>query len=72
MFLFYWTINRYLNEYQKQYDEAVVDVQRFLSNPINAYVLVKRLTTDLARVESLMQLNSYEGIRYFIMLCNIG
>ncbi|KAG8185444.1 hypothetical protein JTE90_022375 [Oedothorax gibbosus] len=33
-------------EYEKLYNSAIGDVDSFLSNPVNAYLLVKRLTTD--------------------------
>lgn len=41
-------------EYAKEHEEASRDVQSYLSNPINAYLLVKRLTTDWKAVETLM------------------
>lgn len=47
-------LRRFAAEYAKEHDEASQDVQLYLSNPINAYLLVKRLTTDWKEVESSM------------------
>lgn len=41
--------------YQRQHKRANEDVQLYISNPINAYTLVKRLTTDWNQIESLVQ-----------------
>lgn len=45
---------RYADIYQKQHNKAIEDVQLYIANPINAYTLVKRLTTDWKNVESLI------------------
>nr|CAD7265071.1 unnamed protein product [Timema shepardi] len=47
-------LRRQAGEYAKEHEEASQDVQGYLSNPINAYLLVKRLTTDWKQVESFM------------------
>lgn len=47
----------FLEEYEKIYEEASVDVQKYLSNPINAYLIVKRLTSDWKQVEGVMTQN---------------
>ncbi|KAJ8977990.1 hypothetical protein NQ317_004535 [Molorchus minor] len=47
-------LKRYVDIYQKQHNKATDDVQTYVSNPINAYTLVKRLTTDWKQVETLM------------------
>ncbi|KAJ9592145.1 hypothetical protein L9F63_001261, partial [Diploptera punctata] len=47
-------LRRAAAEYAKEHEEASQDVQGYLSNPINAYLLVKRLTTDWKEVESQM------------------
>lgn len=47
-------LKRRAAEYSKEHDEASVDVSAYLSNPINAYLLVKRLTNDWKQTESLM------------------
>ncbi|XP_055381326.1 uncharacterized protein LOC129611927 [Condylostylus longicornis] len=43
-----------LADLQKEHEEANEDVTRYLSNPINAYLLTKRLTTDWKHVESII------------------
>lgn len=52
----------YLEEYENLYQEASSDVSKYLANPINAYLLVKRLTTDWKQVEGFMTQNSGPGI----------
>ncbi|XP_071438685.1 prolyl 4-hydroxylase subunit alpha-1 [Hetaerina americana] len=47
-------LKRFAAEYAKEHYEASQDVQLYLSNPINAYLLVKRLTTDWKEVEATM------------------
>jgi hypothetical protein len=46
--------HRHASEYAREHEEASQDVQGYLSNPINAYLLVKRLTTDWKEVETQM------------------
>ena len=41
-------------EYQREHAEAAADITSYVSNPINAYLLTKRLTTDWKQVENLM------------------
>lgn len=50
-------LRRFAEDYQKQHDDSNSDVQAYLANPINAYLLVKRLTTDWKQVEALMSSN---------------
>lgn len=50
-------LKRYSALYQKQHRKASEDIQQFISNPINAYMLVKRLTTDWKVVENLANLD---------------
>lgn len=45
---------RNVEGYAKEHEEASRNIQQYLSNPINAYLLVKRLTTDWKRVEDLI------------------
>lgn len=42
------------DEYRKVHTEASMDILEYLSNPINAFRLTKRLTTDWREVENLM------------------
>ena len=41
-------------EYQREHDEAAKDVSAYLLNPINAYLLTKRLTSDWKDLEQIM------------------
>lgn len=43
-----------MHEYQKVHSEASADILQYLSNPINAFRLTKRLTTDWREVETMM------------------
>jgi prolyl 4-hydroxylase len=47
-------LRKKVSEYQKEHEAAAVDVSSYLLNPINAYLLTKRLTTDWKDVEQLM------------------
>ncbi|KAG8197753.1 hypothetical protein JTE90_006799 [Oedothorax gibbosus] len=47
-------IKKLKDEYGKLHQVASVDSQTFLANPINAFLLVKRLSTDWKTTESLM------------------
>lgn len=47
-------LKRYVEIYQKHQKLAREDPQSYLANPINAYTLVKRLTTDWSQVETLI------------------
>lgn len=53
---FFLSIFHYRNveDYAREHEEASQNIQQYLSNPINAYLLVKRLTTDWKRVEELI------------------
>ena len=43
------------------YNEAITDVTKYLANPINAYLIVKRLTADWREVENVMSENLGTG-----------
>lgn len=45
---------RNVEGYAREHEEASRNIQQYLSNPINAYLLVKRLTTDWKKVEELI------------------
>lgn len=47
-------LKRHLEEFRKEHDRASRGVQEYLNNPINAYLLTKRLTSNWKEVESLM------------------
>lgn len=42
--------------------EAKLDIEAYVSNPINSYLLTKRLTSDWKILESLMQANIGQGM----------
>lgn len=52
-----------VNEYRREHSEAARDVSAYLSNPVNAFLLTKRLTTDWRYVEKLM---TYEVGKEFL------
>ncbi|XP_055848271.1 prolyl 4-hydroxylase subunit alpha-1-like [Episyrphus balteatus] len=43
-----------VEEYRREHTEASADISTYVSNPINAYLLTKRLTSDWKQVENLM------------------
>lgn len=44
-----------MDDYQREHADASSDITAYVSNPINAYLLTKRLTTDWKQVENLME-----------------
>lgn len=52
---------RILEEYESMYQEAIADVPKYLANPVNAYLLVKRLTSDWKKVEGVISKNAGSG-----------
>lgn len=56
-------LKRYAAIYKKQYNKAAEDVQLYVANPINAYTLVKRLTTDWKEVENLISTDVNSVVR---------
>jgi prolyl 4-hydroxylase len=53
--------SRHAEDYEKEHSIASRDVTNYLSNPINDYLLVKRLTSDWHKTEKLMQDPHYES-----------
>lgn len=47
-------LKKYAELYRKHHERASEDVESYVANPINAYVLVKKMTTDWQQVETLM------------------
>ncbi|XP_049537788.1 prolyl 4-hydroxylase subunit alpha-1 isoform X2 [Anopheles darlingi] len=56
-------LRRKVQEYRREHTEAARDVSAYLSNPVNAFLLTKRLTTDWRYVENLM---TYEVGKEFL------
>lgn len=54
-------LSRHAEDYEKEHSIAARDVTNYLSNPINDYLLVKRLASDWYKTEKLMQDPFYEG-----------
>lgn len=55
---------RLSREYNKLYRAAGNDVETFLSNPVNAFLLVKRLTADWKVAEHLIDASYGRGNCY--------
>lgn len=55
--------------YKKQHELASDDLETYVSNPINAYLLVKRLTADWKQVESLIGMRIGEGTMQNLLTC---
>lgn len=60
----YYYFYRKLIEYEREHSESQDDIPAYLSNPINAYLLTKRLTSDWKEIEKLMSFDV--GSRKFI------
>jgi prolyl 4-hydroxylase len=56
------------DEYQKEHEIASQDTSGYLLNPINAYLLTKRLTTDWKDVEELLTIDV--GLQYIKNVSN--
>lgn len=44
----------YLEMYKKQWMEASRDIQKYLHNPVNAFLMIKRLASDWKEIEKLL------------------
>lgn len=55
-------------EYQREHNEASADITAYLSNPINAFMLTKRLTSDWKSIENVMSFDVGAGKQYFVKL----
>ena len=51
-----------MEEYESMYQEASADVSKYLANPVNAYLLVKSLTSDWKKIERVMSQNIGSGL----------
>lgn len=51
-------LKRHLEIYKKEYDKAMEDIPNYLGNPIHAFTLIKRLTTDLDKLEYNIQIGT--------------
>lgn len=44
-------VSRHLQLYKLEHEKAMEDIPNYLGNPINAFTLIKRLTTDLDDID---------------------
>ena len=57
---------RFRQSFENIHEEASKDPAKYLSNPINAYLLIKRLTSDWKKVETIMNQHIAPGILFSI------
>nr|XP_018912414.1 PREDICTED: prolyl 4-hydroxylase subunit alpha-1 [Bemisia tabaci]XP_018912415.1 PREDICTED: prolyl 4-hydroxylase subunit alpha-1 [Bemisia tabaci] len=55
-------LRRQAKLFEEVQNEAKRDISSFLLNPINAYLLVKRMTVDWKQTEMIMQENLYDNV----------
>ncbi|XP_013181517.1 PREDICTED: prolyl 4-hydroxylase subunit alpha-1-like [Papilio xuthus] len=51
-------LKKHLNLYKKEHGMAMEDIPNYLGNPINAFTLIKRLTTDLDFIEKSIKIGT--------------
>lgn len=56
---------RQIDVYRREHELAMADVDNYLGNPINAFTLIKRLTTDLDVIQNRIKLGT--GKAYYIL-----
>lgn len=44
-----------LTDFEDSHEEGLIDKTNYLSNPLNAFLILKRLTSDYLDVETAMQ-----------------
>ncbi|KAL0881008.1 hypothetical protein ABMA27_002151 [Loxostege sticticalis] len=52
------TLKKHLSLYKREHEKAMEDIPNYLGNPINAFTLIKRLTTDLDFIESSIKIGT--------------
>lgn len=55
--------------YRREHSEASADIAVYLSNPINAYLLTKRLTSDWRSIEDVMSFDVGAGKSEHTEIC---
>lgn len=53
-------LKKHVSHYTNEHKKAAADPEEYLSNPVNAYLLVKRLTSDWKNTEYLMKNDVYQ------------
>ncbi|XP_045495201.1 prolyl 4-hydroxylase subunit alpha-1 isoform X1 [Colias croceus] len=51
-------LKRHLNIYKREHKLAMEDIPNYLGNPINAFTLIKRLTSDLDHIERSIEIGT--------------
>ncbi|XP_045487389.1 prolyl 4-hydroxylase subunit alpha-1 isoform X2 [Pieris rapae] len=51
-------LKRHLNIYKREHKIAMEDIPNYLGNPINAFTLIKRLTSDLDHIEHSIEIGT--------------
>ena len=62
---------RFRQSYENIQTEASKDPVKYLSNPINSYLLIKRLTSDWKKVETIMNQHLAHGILFSKLIVKI-
>ncbi len=57
-------ICRFMNEFKKRY-ESITSGELAMINPINAYLVVKRLVAESQAAKLIMDKNAQDGTLYF-------
>lgn len=55
------TLKAHLENFKKEQEKANKDVEEYLGNPLNDFLLIKRLTLDWKDVENLVMDNTSSG-----------
>ena len=53
--------SRHIAVYEEIKDRASNDVEKYVGNPLNSYLLIKKLTSDWKEVKNLMSSNAHSG-----------
>lgn len=65
---YYVSSFRQRDEFQEKHAEAMKDPSAYLANPINAYLLTKRLTTDWKKLEDEIRNDEISSKKNFILI----
>merc|ERR1711953_859736 len=53
-------VKRYITDYEAIQNMANSNVEKYIGNPLNSYLLIKRLTSDWKEVKTLMTSNLFD------------
>ncbi|XP_045534587.1 prolyl 4-hydroxylase subunit alpha-1-like [Papilio machaon] len=51
-------LKKQINAYRREHEMAMADIDNYLGNPINAFTLIKRLTTDFEFIQNRIKLST--------------